>query len=106
MPSARDVAVTFHADFSSARTMKLRSKVETRSFQQVLGRCRILRIELRDVKLVRQVFVRDPVLVGDGHQPLDQVLQLADVPRPPVRATGSRSVESAMPWMFLRNLTL
>ena len=29
MPSARDVAVTFQPDFSSARMMKLRSKVET-----------------------------------------------------------------------------
>ena len=65
-----------------------------------------LRVELRDMELVRQVFVGDPLLVGDGDQPLDQVLELADVARPPVVPQDIASVESAMPSMFLRNLTL
>ena len=85
MPSARAVAVTFQPPFSSARMMKLRSNVETARSSRfsVAGP---VGVELGDVELVGQVLVGDPVLVGDRHQPLDQVLELADVPRPPVRA--------------------
>src|SRR5436305_1891053 len=42
-------------------------------------------VQLGEVILERQVLVGDPVLVVDGDQPLDQVLELPDVPRPPVR---------------------
>src|SRR5262245_22128875 len=45
-----------------------------------------LAIELRHVQFVWQILVRDPVLVGDGDQPLDQVFELADVTGPPVAA--------------------
>jgi hypothetical protein len=44
----------------------------------------ILRIELRDMQLVRQILVGDPVLVRDRDQALDEVLELSDVSRPPV----------------------
>src|SRR5262249_8919464 len=56
-----------------------------RTFEEVFSR-RTFGIELGDVQLVRQVLVGDPVLVGDGDDPLDQVLELADVARPPVGA--------------------
>ena len=43
------------------------------------------RVELGEVVLERQVLVGDPFLVADRDEPLDQVLELADVARPPVR---------------------
>src|SRR4029453_14608007 len=43
------------------------------------------RIQFREVVLERQILVSDPLLVADGHEPLDEVLQLTDVSRPPVR---------------------
>jgi hypothetical protein len=36
--------------------------------------------------LERQVLVGDPLLVAHRHEPLDQVLELADVAGPPVRS--------------------
>ena len=43
------------------------------------------RVELREVVFERQVLVGDPFLVADRNEPLDQVLELADVAGPPVR---------------------
>ena len=63
--------------------MKLRSKVSQASWKR-LPRGRPA-IELGEVVLERQVLVGDPFLVAHRHQPLDQVLELADVARPPVR---------------------
>ena len=64
--------------------MKLRSKVShasSNSVSPVVG----AGVELGEVELERQVLVGDPFLVADRDQPLDQVLELADVARPPVR---------------------
>jgi hypothetical protein len=49
--------------------------------EQALGHLLGLR-ERREVVVVRQVFAADPLTVGDGHQPFDEVLQFADVARP------------------------
>src|SRR5712692_3667065 len=54
-----------------------------RVLEQTVGR-RPLWLELRKVELQRQIFLRDVFLVTHGNQPLDQVLELPDVPRPPV----------------------
>ena len=64
--------------------MKLRSKVSQASWNSVspVGR---RRVQLGEVVLERQVLVGDPLLVADRDEPLDQVLELADVARPPVR---------------------
>src|SRR5687767_3347472 len=43
------------------------------------------RVEPRKVVLERKILVCDPILVADRDQAFDQVLQLADVSRPPVR---------------------
>ena len=86
MPSDRAVAVTFQADFSSARTMKLRSNVGHGPIEQVLGGRSCRRIELGDMQLVRQVLVGNPLFVRYGDQPLDQVLELSNVAGPPVGA--------------------
>src|SRR5918993_4628519 len=56
-----------------------------RQIQQVLRSWRV-RVELRDVELVGKILVGNPVLVGNGHQPLNQVLELTDVSGPPVGA--------------------
>src|SRR5581483_11143821 len=45
---------------------------------------RPLRLELREVELERQVLLADVLLVGRGDDPLDQVLEFADVAGPPV----------------------
>ena len=63
--------------------MKLRSNVLVASSNR-LSLARALRLELREVKLERQVLFGDVVLVADRDEPLDQVLELADVARPPV----------------------
>ena len=44
--------------------------------------------------------------VADGHQPLDQIFQLANVARPPAFSQGTDIVESVMPWMRLRKRVL
>src|SRR5262245_37236566 len=48
-------------------------------------------IELGEVKFEGQVFVSDPFLVAHGDQPLHEVLQLPDIPRPPVTFQNSQS---------------
>ena len=70
--------------------MKLRSKVFVASSNR-LSRPRALRLELREVELERQILFGDVVLVADRDQPLDQVLELADVARPPVLLAASPS---------------
>src|SRR5262245_50963412 len=42
------------------------------------------RLQLREVELERQVLLGDVVLVADRDEPLDQVLELADITWPPV----------------------
>ena len=71
--------------------------------QRLAGRRR--RVELGEVVLERQVLVGDPLLVADRDEPLDQVLELADVARPPVRRAGSSARSPTMPRTGLRNLT-
>ena len=83
IPRYSAVPVTFQPHFSSARRMKLRSKVLVASSNR-LSLSRPLRLELGEVEFERQVLFGDVVLVADRHQPLDQVLELADVARPPV----------------------
>src|SRR5688572_12727635 len=41
-------------------------------------------VKLREMEFERQVFVRYPFLVADRHEPLDEILELSDVARPPV----------------------
>ena len=41
-------------------------------------------IELGEMELERQILVRNPLLVADRDEPLDQILELADVAGPPV----------------------
>src|SRR3972149_948111 len=50
------------------------------------ARCRLALIELREVDLVGEILVGDPLLVAHRHEALDQVLELADVAGPPVPA--------------------
>src|SRR5436190_6959415 len=60
-----------------------------RPLEQVLRRRRV-RIQLSHVELVGQVFVSNPVLVRYGDDAFDQVLELADVAGPPVRAEDAQ----------------
>ena len=64
--------------------MKLRSKVSQASWNRV-SLAVDAAVELREVVFERQILVGDPLLVADRDQALDQVLQLPDVARPPVR---------------------
>ena len=64
--------------------MKLRSKVSQASWNRRRSPSAPA-VELREVVLERQILVGDPLLVAHRDQPLDQVLELADVARPPVR---------------------
>ena len=43
------------------------------------------RVEFREVILERQVLVRNPFLVAHRDQTFDQIFELADIARPPVR---------------------
>ena len=56
-----------------------------RVLEQALARARPSRSSSRHPELERQVVLGDPRLVGDRDEPLDQVLELADVAGPPVR---------------------
>src|SRR5215471_13698861 len=40
--------------------------------------------QLREMKLQRQILVRDELLVADGDQTLNQIFQLSNVARPPM----------------------
>ena len=64
--------------------MKLRSKVASARSSRLPSP--FLVIELRDMELERQVVVGDPLAVAGRDDALDQVLELADVARPPVVA--------------------
>ena len=90
IPGTLQSPVTFQPHFSSARKMKFRSKVFVAILEQAVG-AGPERLELREVKLERQVLFGDVFLVADRHQPLDQVLELADVARPPVCSSAPSS---------------
>ena len=62
--------------------MKLRSKVV--SARSSRWAAPVAAIDFGHLQLERQVAVGDPVVAAGGDQPLDQVLELADVARPPV----------------------
>ena len=89
MPSALAVAVVFQPfDLERANQVVARERVY-RPVEHVAARRRRLRGARVDEEVVGQILVGDPILLRHRHQALDQVLELADVARPPVRATGS-----------------
>src|SRR5262249_39395127 len=59
------------------------------------------RLELGKVELERQILFGNEVFIADSHQAFDQVLQLADVARPPValqhRHRGVRDAADTLP---------
>src|SRR5260370_8543806 len=55
------------------------------------------RLQLREVELQRQILVGDVVLVADRDEALDEILELADVARPPVLLEhGHRRISDAL----------
>ena len=76
--------------FRAPRRMKLRSKVLVASSEQTLATWTV-GLQLSKMKFERQVLLRNEVLIAHRHQPLNQILELADVSRPPVISSASPS---------------